>query len=123
MMIAIGENCSDDNGCFGEGDIPPNSENRPPPADAYDPEGAKAPGKPGSDEGFVDPPGGDDWAPNPNGPGNGWRDADGNVWVPTGHGGRAHGGPHWDVQGLEVEGMRMFIRVDGEGEYEKYPNN
>ncbi|WP_330220957.1 polymorphic toxin type 37 domain-containing protein, partial [Mycobacteroides abscessus] len=25
-------------------------------------------------------------------------DADGNVWVPTGKGGLAHGGPHWDVQ-------------------------
>ena len=52
----------------------------------------------GPEEGFEDPAGGEEWAPNPNGPGNGWLDSDGNVWVPTGHGGRAHGGPHWDVQ-------------------------
>jgi hypothetical protein len=25
-------------------------------------------------------------------------DSNGNVWVPTGQGGLAHGGPHWDVQ-------------------------
>ncbi|WP_281032443.1 polymorphic toxin type 37 domain-containing protein [Nocardia pneumoniae] len=24
--------------------------------------------------------------------------ADGRVWVPTGQGSTAHGGPHWDVQ-------------------------
>ncbi|MEO1248060.1 MAG: RHS repeat-associated core domain-containing protein, partial [Pseudomonadota bacterium] len=69
-----------------------------PPRDARDPDGAKAPGKPGEDEGFEDPKGGEDWVPNPNGRGNGWLDADGNVWVPTGPGGEAHGGPHWDVQ-------------------------
>lgn len=69
-----------------------------PPADASDPDGAKAPGKPGDDEGFCSPKRGDDWVRNPNGRGNGWLDADGNVWVPTGPGGEAHGGPHWDVQ-------------------------
>jgi hypothetical protein len=69
-----------------------------PPSDAHDPDGAKAPGKPGVNEGFQDPPDGEEWVRNPNGRGNGWRDADGNVWIPTGHGGAAHGGPHWDVQ-------------------------
>ena len=69
-----------------------------PPSDAKDPEGAKAPGKPGEKEGFVDPKGGEDWVKNPNGHGSGWRDSSGNVWVPTGQGGEAHGGPHWDVQ-------------------------
>jgi RHS repeat-associated protein len=69
-----------------------------PPADAKDPNGAKAPGKPGEAEGFKDPKSGEDWVKNPNGRGNGWRDADGDVWVPTGQGGEAHGGPHWDVQ-------------------------
>ena len=69
-----------------------------PPSDAKDPEGAKAPGKPGELEGFKDPKGGEDWVKNPNGRGNGWKDDKGRVWVPTGHGGSAHGGPHWDVQ-------------------------
>ncbi|MDR0209860.1 MAG: RHS domain-containing protein [Pseudomonas putida] len=73
-----------------------------PPADAKDPNGAKAPGKPGAAEGFKDPKSGESWVPNPN-PGkgggkHGWLDAKGNVWVPSGQGGRAHGGPHWDVQ-------------------------
>lgn len=27
---------------------------------------------------------------------SGWEDAGGNVWVPTGPGSLAHGGPHWD---------------------------
>jgi RHS repeat-associated protein len=69
-----------------------------PPKDASDPDGSKAPGKPGAAEGFKDPKGGPDWVPNPNGKGHGWRDAKGNVWVPTGKGQCAHGGPHWDVQ-------------------------
>jgi len=73
-----------------------------PPSDAKDPEGAKAPGKPGETEGFKDPKGGEKWVPNPNpgkgGSANGWLDDKGRVWCPTGQGGRAHGGPHWDVQ-------------------------
>lgn len=77
-----------------------------PPADASDPNGAKAPGKPGEAEGFEDPKGGENWVPNPNGSGNGWEAANGHVWVPTGWAGApgtgtsgpAHGGPHWDVQ-------------------------
>ncbi|MFC3960421.1 polymorphic toxin type 37 domain-containing protein [Nocardia jiangsuensis] len=72
--------------------------NRKPPGDAYDPDGAKAPGKPGDAEGFVPPKGGEQWVPSPNGRGFGWLDADGKVWVPTGKGATAHGGPHWDVQ-------------------------
>jgi hypothetical protein len=28
----------------------------------------------------------------------GWESDNGNVWVPTGQGGAAHGGSHWDVQ-------------------------
>jgi RHS repeat-associated protein len=69
-----------------------------PPADAYNPNGPKAPGKPGANDGFVGPKGGDNWVRNPNGKGWGWEDASGDVWVPTGLGGLAHGGPHWDVQ-------------------------
>ncbi|KAF4516168.1 hypothetical protein B566_EDAN000406 [Ephemera danica] len=76
---------------------------RDPPNDAYDPEGAKAPGKPTADDGFVSPKSGDDWVQNPN-PGSGgapwgWKDINGDVWCPTGKSpGRAHGGPHWDVE-------------------------
>ncbi|WP_259295230.1 polymorphic toxin type 37 domain-containing protein, partial [Paraburkholderia sp. DHOC27] len=74
-----------------------------PPGNAYDPNGPKAPGKPSAADGFQDPKGGENWVPNPN-PGRGgsawgWEDADGNVWCPTGQGGRAHGDPHWDIQG------------------------
>jgi RHS repeat-associated protein len=70
-----------------------------PPSDAHDPNGAKAPGKPGAEEGFEDPKDGENWVPNPNGPGSGWEDKHGDVWCPTGQSpGKAHGGPHWDVQ-------------------------
>jgi len=68
-----------------------------PPSDAKDPEGAKAPGKPGDAEGFRDSRSGEKWGKAPNGK-SGWVDEKGNVWVPTGQGGAAHGGPHWDVQ-------------------------
>jgi hypothetical protein len=74
-----------------------------PPENARDPNGPKAPGKPGETEGFVDPKDGENWAPNPNpgrgGSANGWEDEKGRVWCPTGQSpGRAHGKPHWDVQ-------------------------
>ncbi|MDR2880416.1 MAG: hypothetical protein LBV29_00740 [Azoarcus sp.] len=69
-----------------------------PPENAYDPNGPKAPGKPSKEEGFEDPKGGENWVPNPNGKGWGWEDSKGNVWCPTGQGGSAHGGSHWDVQ-------------------------
>ena len=78
--------------------VPPPTMMAAPPQDATNVDGAKAPGKPGAAEGFRDPKVGENWVPNPNGSGSGWQDADGNVWVPTGLGGRAHGGPHWDVQ-------------------------
>ena len=68
------------------------------PSDARDPNGAKAPGLPGADDGYVPPEDGPKWVKNPNGKGGGWEDNKGNVWVPTGQGGAAHGGAHWDVQ-------------------------
>ncbi len=68
------------------------------PKDAKDPNGAKAPGKPGPAEGFKDPKGGERWVKNPNGRGYGWLDDKGRVWVPSGQGASAHGGPQWDVQ-------------------------
>ena len=74
--------------------------NNEPPEDASDPNGPKAPGKPGEEEGFKDPPsGGKRWEPGSNGKQGGWVDDKGNVWRPTGWApGRAHGGPHWDVE-------------------------
>ena len=74
-----------------------------PPSNAYDPKGPKAPGKPPAEVGFKDPKRGENWVPNPNprrgGGSHGWEDEHGDVWVPTGQRpGRAHGGPHWDVQ-------------------------
>ena len=73
-----------------------------PPHDAKDRYGAKAPGKPSEKNGFKDPKGGERWVKNPNagkgGASHGWEDDKGRVWVPTGFGGRAHGGEHWDVQ-------------------------
>ncbi|MNS03136.1 putative deoxyribonuclease RhsC [compost metagenome] len=75
-----------------------------PPKDAEDPNGAKAPGRPGDAEGFCEPKKGPKWGKAPNGRGSGWIDNDGNVWVPTGWGSDAHGGPHWDVQGSGPNG-------------------
>jgi hypothetical protein len=73
-----------------------------PPENAYGPNGPKAPSKPTEADGFKDPKGCENWVPNPNGgkggPGYGWEDAKGDVWCPTGQGGRSHSGPHWDVQ-------------------------
>ena len=64
--------------------VPPPSMMEAPPQDATKADGAKAPGKPGTAEGFRDPKGGESWVPNPNGNGSGWQDANGDVWVPTG---------------------------------------
>jgi len=78
------------------------------PDNAYDPNGPKAPGKPGPAEGFIDPKAGENWVPNPfpgrGGASHGWEDSKGRVWCPTGQGGRAHGGPHWDVQDPKTGG-------------------
>jgi hypothetical protein len=68
-----------------------------PPRDARDPNGARAPGKPGEAEGFRDPRTGEAWVKTEGGKA-GWLDDKGNVWVPTGPGSLAHGGAHWDVQ-------------------------
>jgi RHS repeat-associated protein len=76
--------------------------NAKPPKNAYNPNGPKAPGKPRPENGFEDPKDGENWVPNPypgkGGSSHGWQDSKGRVWCPTGQGGRAHGGRHWDVQ-------------------------
>ena len=67
---------------------------------------AQAPGCPAENDGFIPKKNWDGKkVKNPNGPGYGWPDKNGHVWVPTGPGGSmpgttglAHGGPHWDVQ-------------------------
>jgi hypothetical protein len=60
---------------------------------------ADAPGKPTEDDGYEEPKRWDGKkVKNPNGSGAGWPDRNGDVWVPTGPGPLAHGGPHWDVQ-------------------------
>lgn len=73
-----------------------------PPENAYDPNGPKAPGRPTEGDGFLPPKGGANWVPNPNpkqgGSSHGWEDIKDDIWCPTGQGGRAHGGSHWDVQ-------------------------
>lgn len=70
-----------------------------PPDYAYNPNGPKAPGKPGPETGFRDPKGGDRWSKPPNSNAKGWEDAAGTVWVPTGppEHPNSHGGSHWDV--------------------------
>ncbi|MEM7173265.1 MAG: RHS repeat-associated core domain-containing protein [Pseudomonadota bacterium] len=73
-----------------------NEEAQPDPMDAAD-----APGQPSEKDGYKAPKNWDGKkVKNPNGPGSGWPDKNGNVWVPTGPKGssKAHGGPHWDVQ-------------------------
>jgi RHS repeat-associated protein len=60
---------------------------------------ADAPGQPGEAEGYKPPKKWDgEKVRSPNGRGYGWPDSKGNVWIPTGPGAGAHGGPHWDVQ-------------------------
>jgi len=58
---------------------------------------AQAPGKPTEDDGFFPSKKWDGKKiKNPNGPGYGWPDKKGKVWVPTGPNG--HSAPHWDVE-------------------------
>lgn len=61
------------------------------------PSEAQAPGKPTEDDGYEEPKRWDGKkVKNPNGPGYGYPDSKGRVWVPSGPNG--HGGPHWDVE-------------------------
>lgn len=80
-----------------------------PPKDAADKNGAKAPGKPGAEEGFREPKKGPQWGTVAKGPrarAGGWVDNKGRLWVPTGPGDLAHGDPHWDVQWPDGSGHR-----------------
>lgn len=58
---------------------------------------AQAPGMPTEKDGYEPPKNWDGKkVRNPNGPGWGWPDRKGRVWVPSGP--KGHGGPHWDVK-------------------------
>lgn len=60
---------------------------------------AQAPGKPTEKDGYIPPKRWDGKkVKSPNGHGYGWPDHKGSIWIPTGPGSAAHGGPHWDVQ-------------------------
>lgn len=65
--------------------------------DIYYTDDAQAPGMPTENDGFYPPKKWDGKkVKNPNGPGYGWPDKKGSVWIPTGPNG--HGCPHWDVE-------------------------
>lgn len=80
--------------------------------DKKDGSGAQAPGIPTEKDGFV---------PSKNWDGKkrrhpingkvGWPDKKGNIWVSTGPGPLAHGGPHWDVQ--TPDGMAKNVYPGG----------
>ncbi|EPS45264.1 hypothetical protein H072_744 [Dactylellina haptotyla CBS 200.50] len=59
---------------------------------------AKAPGKPTEADGYVASKRGDRLVREEDGKRKGWEDKKGDLWIPTGPGRLAHGGPHWDVQ-------------------------
>jgi hypothetical protein len=62
-------------------------------------EDAQAPGIPTEKDGFIPPKNWDGkMVKHPKNGKKGWADKKGNIWVPTGPGAEAHGGPHWDVQ-------------------------
>ena len=67
--------------------------------DIYYTNDAQAPGKPTENDGFYPPKRWDGKKKtHPVTGAVGWPDKNGKVWVPTGVGPKAHGGPHWDVQ-------------------------
>ena len=50
-------------------------------------------------EGYIAPPNGPEWTTPKNGKKSGWKDKNGNIWIPVPTGSKnAHGGGHWDVQ-------------------------
>jgi hypothetical protein len=73
---------------------------------------AQAPGKPTKEDGYVPPKRWDGKKMRHQKTGKtGWPDEDGNVWVPTGPGSAAHGGPHWDVQFPKTKNGRDYKNV------------
>ena len=67
--------------------------------DIYNLEDAQAPGMPTEEDGYHPPKKWDGKKKtHPINGKVGWPDKKGKIWVPTGVGPNAHGGPHWDVQ-------------------------
>jgi len=67
--------------------------------DTYHVNDAQAPGMPTEKDGYYPPKKWDGKKKtHPITGAVGWPDKKGKVWVPTGVGPKAHGGPHWDVQ-------------------------
>jgi hypothetical protein len=65
----------------------------------YSANDAQAPGMPTKKDGFLPPKKWDGKKKtHPITGAVGWPDKKGKIWVPTGVGPKAHGGPHWDVQ-------------------------
>jgi len=75
----------------------------------------KAPGKPTKNDKFEEPKGkvgnGGRKVKHPKTGQWGWKDIKGYIWVPTGLGPLAHGGPHWDV--IDKFGNRIANIVPG----------
>lgn len=93
------------------------------PADVWDEEGPKAPGHPSrgslTHPDFKDPRSGPTWDPRGGSEQKGaWVDNKGNHWTPTGHSpGRAHSGPHWDVQDIKGRGIGNALPGGGWRDY------
>ena len=67
--------------------------------------------QPTEKEGYAPPKSGPEWVKSKDGKKSGWKDKNGNIWIPAPTGSReAHGGGHWDVQ-----------RPDGKGYTNVYP--
>lgn len=66
--------------------------------------------KPSSGDGYRPPKKWrDEKVKNPNGPGIGWPDANGDVWVPTNH--RGTHAWHWDVRHTDGTRTNVYPRV------------
>jgi hypothetical protein len=73
---------------------------------------AQAPGKPTANDGYTPPKRWDGKkARHPKTGQYGWPDNRGGVWVPTGPGPNAHGGPHWDK--IDAKGNHENILPGG----------
>jgi len=93
----------------------PNNNDPDGPDDLKNAKPGKAPGKPTEADGFKPSKGkvgnGGRIVRHPLTGQYGWKDAKGNIWVPTGKGPLAHGGPHWDV--IDVKGRHVGNKMPG----------
>lgn len=74
----------------------------------------RAPGKPTEQDGYTPPKQWDgEKVKHPQTGQVGYPDNRGRIWVPTGEGGLAHGGPHWDVIPVKSRGQKVDIYPGG----------